>query len=77
MSIDLKNAADRQLFKINVCRLCSNIRDKVLPIFDNAGSKVDMKIKECFPNLNVSRITQFAGIDFKIPPLTSFLYCFR
>lgn len=54
-SIDIHCLPHRQLFKLNVCRLCSQIRDKVLPIFDNAGSKVDVKIKECFPHLNIRK----------------------
>ncbi|CAH1406070.1 unnamed protein product [Nezara viridula] len=46
---------DKQLFKLNVCRLCSLIRDKLLPIFDNSGSKVDLKIKQCFPELEIKK----------------------
>jgi hypothetical protein len=45
----------RSLFTDKVCRLCATAGDKLLPIFDSSGSKVDLKIKECIPTLNVSK----------------------
>lgn len=54
MNVGIGPFEKKSLFQSNVCRLCSSIRDKLLPIFDNSGSKVDIKIKECLPSLDVS-----------------------
>ncbi|XP_073991992.1 uncharacterized protein isoform X1 [Rhodnius prolixus] len=53
MNVGIGPFEKKSLFQSNVCRLCSSIRDKLLPIFDNSGSKVDIKIKECLPSLDV------------------------
>ncbi|KAK9505608.1 hypothetical protein O3M35_009620 [Rhynocoris fuscipes] len=53
MNVEYDFLAKKSLFQSNLCRLCSMIREKLLPIFDNLDNKVYLILKECLPTLKI------------------------
>lgn len=51
-----KSNNSNNFYICNVCRLCANICDNVVPIFDKVNEKGSIydKLKKCLPSISVS-----------------------
>lgn len=56
-----KQSGFNNYFICNVCRLCANITDNVVPIFDksNETGSIYSKLKRCLPSILVSVFTYY------------------